>query len=339
MEQRKKYFRREGANRPLRLVYVRLLFLGAIALCTAGLLFRFHSVGGGAADLGAGILAIGIPILEKKEEVDVFQLPAAGGDIPASTQVALLPDKPENNQASAVQFPETEPKILIYHTHTTEAYSQTERYQYAESGDWRTHDNTRNVVAVGEKLASLLREKYGIPVLHDTTDHEPPKLATSYSRSVVTMEQYREKYPSLEIYIDLHRDAYMPKGENTDYVIMDGERCARMMFVVGTGKGASGNGFSEMPDFDSNYALANTITEYLLKKNKRLMREIRVKTGRYNQHVAKQCLLVEVGHNANTLEEALHAVDYLAEAIAAVVHGSVPLVPNEEQLLPFVPKI
>ena len=65
-----------------------------------------------------------------------------------------------------------------------------------------------NIVTVGERLAELLRDRYGISVIHDTTDHEPPKLSTAYSRSVETMEKYKEEYPSITIFIDVHRDAY-----------------------------------------------------------------------------------------------------------------------------------
>lgn len=209
-----------------------------------------------------------------------------------------------------------EPKILIYHTHTTEAYLQTDKDKYEESGKWRTRDNDKNVVAVGEKLAECLRS-YGIAVIHDTTDHEPPKLATSYSRSLKTMEKYRDKYPSITMYIDLHRDSFGKNPtEPADFVTINGRQCARLMFVVGTGKGATGTGYGQMPDFDSNYALAERITNTLKGIDPGLTRDIRVKPGRYNQHVSNQCLLVEVGHNANTFEQALNSIDYLAAAIA-----------------------
>ena len=94
-----------------------------------------------------------------------------------------------------------------------------------------------------------------------------------------------------------------------------------MMFVVGTGEGAMGTGFDEMPDFESNHALAEQITAYLNTIDPRLTRNVRVKTGRYNQHIAPHCLLVEVGHNANTLEQAFAAIPYLAAGIADAVES------------------
>ncbi|MDR1619076.1 MAG: stage II sporulation protein P [Clostridiales bacterium] len=216
----------------------------------------------------------------------------------------------------AVNLGGSEPRVLIYHTHATEAYTQNDTYRYKESGGWRTKDNTKNIVAVGALLAEELRAQ-GCNVLHDTTDHEPPKLSTAYSRSRETIEKYKAQYPKLTMFIDVHRDA----GKDPAYVMIDGKRIARMMFVVGTGEGLTGTGFGQMPDFESNYALALSITNRLADVNERLMRNIRVKTGRYNQHVSSQCLLVEMGDNANSLEDALNAVPYLARAIVESASG------------------
>lgn len=211
---------------------------------------------------------------------------------------------------------DVEPTVLIYHTHTTEAYAKTALYNYIETSPWRTNDNTMNIVAVGERLKTQLAE-YGIVAIHDTTNHEPPKLATSYSRSVKTMEKYKAQYPSLKLFIDVHRDAYGDAEAGLkDVVILNGKEVAKLMFVVGTGEGATGTGFGEKPDFPSNYALAKALTNELKLFDSKLVRKIRVKTGRYNQHVANHCILVEIGHNANTLDQALNAVEYLAMAIA-----------------------
>ena len=204
-----------------------------------------------------------------------------------------------------------QPTILIYHTHTTEAYTQTPENPYRENGAWRTSDNTKNVVAVGEVLKNILETTYGFRVIHDTTDHEPPKLATAYERSLATMLAYKQQYPSIVLYLDLHRDAYSAEKAPTDYLTINGTETARLMFVVGKGEK-----YAEKPYFESDYALAQRITSHLNTYDPKLARPIRVKSGRYNQHVAPNCLLVEVGHNANTLEQATAAMPYLAESIA-----------------------
>ena len=206
----------------------------------------------------------------------------------------------------------SEPKILIYHTHTTEAYFPTAEMSYRKSASWRTKDPSRSVVAVGERLKALLEREYGFCVLHDTTDHEPPKLSTAYERSETTMRAYAEQYPSIELFIDLHRDACGsdPKAPK-DYVTVNGEQLARIMFVVGRGEK-----YEDKPFYDTNRTFAERVTAYLAEIDPKLVRPIREKPGRYNQHVGPYCLLIEVGHNGNTLEQALASVPYLAEGIA-----------------------
>lgn len=205
-----------------------------------------------------------------------------------------------------------QPQILIYHTHTREAYLQQGSYTYKEVGSWRTLEQDKSIVAVGEKLAALLTER-GYNVLHDTTDHEPPLHTTAYTRSLETMEKYKEKYPSLTAFIDLHRDGVTPAQTDAerDTVTVDGQRVARMLCVVGTG-----DKYAEKPDWKANYKLAQAVTQSLQAVNKKLCKDVRVKAGRYNMHVSDSCLVMEVGHNDNTLAEALGALPYVAAAIS-----------------------
>ncbi len=327
-------------------------FFAAVALFAQS---AFRVAAGGSIE--KELLSLGMPLVYSAEAGTVGSAPGDGRDaveIPSpilidradieagvgeDVRIELL--EVEDAPAAPVDLSGSEPRILIYHTHTTEAYFPTKEHDYEPAGEWRTEDSTMNIVTVGERLTELLTGRYGISVIHDATNHEPPKLSTSYSRSVVTMEKYREKYPSITMFIDVHRDAYGNNPEkNADYITIDGREVARMMFVVGTGEGATGTGFGEKPDFTANYALAKRLTEYLAGIDEELVRNIRVKTGRYNQHISNQCLLVEVGHNANTLTQALNAVEYLAEAIAEV--GGVEAVAEEggapgEPRLPLAP--
>jgi len=236
-------------------------------------------------------------------------------------KIRIEVNKIEDQNISKVSLKDTDgPQILIYHTHTTEAYRMTDKDTYVKTTEWRTNDKTKSVVAVGELLTQTLENKYGFSVIHDTTNHEPPKLATAYSRSLVTMQKYMKKYDSLEVMIDLHRDAYNDvEAGKDDVVTIDGKRCARVMFVVGTGEGSTGQGFDIKPDWKSNYALANAVCKELNKMCKNFTRPIRVKTGRYNQHLTNKSMLIEVGHNANTLEEAKNSIPYVAKALAAVL--------------------
>ena len=228
---------------------------------------------------------------------------------PLSDEAKPEDDAKEVSRSINLSFSQREkPVVLIYHTHTLESYTATEKYPYKETdGRWRTNDKSRSIVAVGDKLAQEL-EKCGFTVIHDTTDHEPPKLSTAYERSLVTMEKYRDKYP-IDIYIDLHRDA-SDESNTRDYCVINGEQTARVMFVVG-----HGTRYDVKPDFEKNYAAAEAVTQYLRSINPKLARDIREKPGRYNQHVGGICLLIEIGHNMNTLEQALASTKYVAEGI------------------------
>ena len=206
------------------------------------------------------------------------------------------------------------PQVLIYHTHTTEAYRQVPGQEYVEAGAWRTADELRSIVAVGDELEKELK-RYGYSVLHDKTDHEPPSLKTAYDRSLNTMEEYKDEFPSIRVFIDVHRDAYGDEDAGKkDFVTINGEECAKVMFVVGTGEK-----YSVKPNYESNYKLALAVTNELEGIKKGFTRPIRVKTGRYNQQVSDMCLLIEIGHNANTLEQAVNSAKYVAKALSQVL--------------------
>lgn len=246
-------------------------------------------------------------------------------DLPQSLFAPVLGDEPVKKQEAILSQAKahggTAPTILIYHTHTTEAYTQTEQNPYRQTSAYRTREQDKSVVAVGEALKRELEELYGFTVLHDTTDHEPPKLATAYERSEVTMAAYKEKYPSLEVFIDVHRDASSDTG---DYVLYQGKPTARLMCVVGKGEK-----YEKKPDFDSNLALAEAFTHSLNAMADGLGRQVRIKPGRYNQHLSSHCLLIEVGHNANTLEQALNAVPAIAQAFYEALSQTLNHTPSQ----------
>jgi len=228
-----------------------------------------------------------------------------------SEEIQLEINRIEQEEKKETVISGTGAQVLIYHTHTQEAYRQTKDSKYVAIGNCRTKDKTKSVVKVGDVLQKEL-EKSGFIVLHDKTNHEPPELNSSYSRSLKTMKKYAEKNKSLRVYIDLHRDA---SSDKDDVVIIDGKRCAKIMFVVGMGKSSS-----IKPDWKGSYKLANAITSKLEGIKKGFTRKVRVKEIRsYNQYMSDMCMLIEVGHNGNTLEEAENTMQYLVKAISEVI--------------------
>lgn len=203
-------------------------------------------------------------------------------------------------------------RILIYHTHTYEAYEQTAGNEYAEIEAWRTDDEAHNVVAVGKALAASLTA-LGFEVVHDTTAFEPPTLDDAYDRSLIMLEQRINAGETYDLYIDLHRDAIASTSTIKRTVNIGGEEVARFMVLVG--KGTTG-GYTEKPDWEKNLAIAQRITDSLNDQCNSLARDVKVKTGRFNQHVTDACVLIECGMSCNTLEETLSGIPYLAQAIA-----------------------
>ncbi len=220
---------------------------------------------------------------------------------------------------SARTFPfDHTPTVLIYHTHTEEAFRSENETPAATlaptngaAASVRSTDSAQNVVRLGEKLRDALQQR-GFTVQHDTTDHEPPSVSTAYERSRVTMEAYE----NIDLYIDLHRNAADMLRARNDVVLLDGRRTARMFFVVGTGL-MQGDSSKELADWRDNYCLALSLTEQLRFIDARLAKDIRVKQRAYNQDKGLS-LLVEIGHNANLLSDAENSIPYLADALAAV---------------------
>jgi len=220
---------------------------------------------------------------------------------------------PQETEASV----EARPRILLYHTHTWEAYEMTEDTQYIPTQTWRTEDDRYNMVRVGEELASEL-ERRGFAVVHDQTDFEPPNLSAAYSRSLRMLEERLEAGESYDYILDIHRDAYSGPYNGGNGMMIDGKQAAYVMLLVGKGTGETGSGFDERPDWPKNLELAQRITDSMNDLARGIAREVKIKSGRFNQHVSTGALLIEMGNNKNTLEEVLLSCGVLAQAIADV---------------------
>lgn len=217
--------------------------------------------------------------------------------------------------------PELEAKrVLIYHSHTWEAFQQVEGAAYEETEKWRTKDNQCNVVAVGEALANQLRAS-GCMVVHDTTAFEPPNLDQAYNRSLAMLEERTASGETYDLYIDLHRDAIASNSTLKRTVQIGGTDVARFMVLVGKG---TGTGFDVKPDWEANLRIAQTLTDRLNAMADGLCRDVKIKSGRFNQHIAPRCILIECGNNLNTLEQVLNGIPYLAEALVQTMQNLSP---------------
>ena len=210
------------------------------------------------------------------------------------------------------------PQILIIHTHSSEAYSPAGLDKYDDLGTNRTLDQSLNVIRIGKELAKIF-EDCGLNVIHDTQVFDYPSYTGSYNRSCEAVEKYLADYPSIKIVIDLHRDALCSDTVTYKTTATEQGVCASqvMLFV---GSDASG---LEHPNWRQNLSLALYLQNAVCQSYPSLMRPITLTKYRYNQHLSPGSMILEVGSNGNTLQEALAAIRLFGNAagpaIAALV--------------------
>lgn len=220
---------------------------------------------------------------------------------------ALLAASPELNLTG------DGPRVLILHTHTTESFTQTAS-RYQETSPYRTLDPGHNMIALGNIVAEIL-EDAGIDVIHDTEFHDYPSYNGSYSHAAASTRAYLEKYPTIELILDLHRDAAdTPTGQMATSCTIGGQSAAQLMFVLGTDKRL------KHPEWEENLSLALKLQILLEKENPGICRDLTLSKNRYNQHLGKYALLVEIGAAGNTLDQCKPTARELGEAIVQLVN-------------------
>ncbi|HHU61814.1 MAG: stage II sporulation protein P [Bacillota bacterium] len=205
----------------------------------------------------------------------------------------------------------TAPKILIYHTHSSEMYlgraltqkqANQGHYQFRSLSD----PTITGVMAVGRHLTNALN-KMGIETVHEPRIHTLPTISHSYANSERTVREILGKH-DFDMVIDLHRDA----GVQSPTTIINGRKVARLVLVVGTAERIP----LSHPEFAKNLEFAQKIKSICDEMYPGLMRPIQVqREARYNQHLHPRSLIVELGSVENTLNEALLAAELLANVL------------------------
>jgi stage II sporulation protein P len=207
---------------------------------------------------------------------------------------------PNEKNIPPMKLEPSKPLILIYHTHTTENYNPNNIDNKNFSLNF-----SEGVTRVGEEVKKELENKYGIATIHDMTVHDVPKREGAYGKSRPTVEKYLKKYPSLKIIIDLHRDGDLSKDRGT--AIINNETYARVMFVVGTGH----------KNYKSNSKLSEKLNDTFEKQYPKFSRGVIYKDkAKYNQDLSPKIVLIEVGSNNNSLQEAINTAKIIAKVLA-----------------------
>lgn len=202
------------------------------------------------------------------------------------------------------------PQILIYHTHSQEAFVDS------VPGDVNT-----GIVGVGECLTKILTEQYGYRVLHHTGQYDVETRDNAYSRALPAVEQILAENPSIQVIIDLHRDEV---AEETKLVTdIQGRPTARFMFFNGLSRTRKTGDIDYLANENQEANLAFSFQMQLKAAEyyPGLTRRIYLKGYRYNMHLRPRTLLVELGAQNNTVEEAINACDPLAHILDMVLKG------------------
>ncbi|MDE7326011.1 MAG: stage II sporulation protein P [Lachnospiraceae bacterium] len=205
--------------------------------------------------------------------------------------------------------PEGGYQILIYHTHASEAY--------VDSKSGEVMDTVRGP---GEALAEYLRG-YGYTVYHDMTAYDQKdgkdNRNQAYSTARPQIEAFLEEHPEVLVVIDLHRD-----GGAKRVATVNGKKTAQVMLFNGLCRNASGPiDYLDNENLVGNlaFSLQTNLVGRVLYPN--LMFRIYLKNYRYNQHFRERCMLIELGTDQNTVEEAYNAIEPLAHVLDTVLRG------------------
>lgn len=205
-----------------------------------------------------------------------------------------------------------QPQILIYHTHATESFELTERDFYDKSFSAKTTDPTKSIIAVGDEICRQLDEA-GIPYIHDTLVHDYPSYNGSYQSSRETVKEILEKYPSIKIALDIHRDG-IEKEDGTRLAPVTeiyGKKAAQIMIISGCDDGTM-----NMPDYLKNFHFASHLQSKLESNYSGLTRPILFDYRFYNQDLTTGSLLIEVGSHGNSLDQVKYSGELIGKTLA-----------------------
>ncbi len=249
--------------------------------------------------------------------------PLPGSGSPAPGVGSGLPGDgvAEEGNAQLYLYGGRDPIIAIVHTHGSESFlPAVEALARARDPgvdvstlEAFTDDRSTNMLRVGEELARYLSTTYGIPVVQSRRLHDAQAdgfRLGAYERSLETMTEILRRHPTVKVMIDLHRDA-PPRDKTT--AIIKGVSTATICAIVGTDR------LLDNPYWQANYDFARRLVATMEQDHPGLARGILVRDERYNQHVMKRTILLEVGGQENTLEEVFASVRSLGDVLDQIV--------------------
>jgi len=209
------------------------------------------------------------------------------------------------------------PTVLIYHTHTTESYLLADNGVFYGDYKTRSTDSTKNMIRVGDEICRVL-EANGIGFIHDTNIYDE-NYEGAYSRSRVTVEKYLEAYPTIQIVLDVHRDAiyYSDTERAKPTAEIDGRKAAQIMIITGAEEGY----ITDFPNWENNLKFSLLFQKTAEENYEGLMKPVYFCQRKYNMDLGKCSVLLEIGTDANTLGEAVYSGYLTGKVLTEIINS------------------
>ena len=232
-----------------------------------------------------------------------------------TTSYDINPEKELEKRASLEIEDKSKPCVLIFHTHTTESYEMCDNGWYCADYATRSESEDRNMIRVGNEIEKQLVSA-GFGVIHDKTVHDL-KYNGAYSRSRETVEKILEQNPTIQVVLDVHRDAiYQQNGTRIKPVcVINGKKSAQVMIITGCEDGDVEN----FPDWRQNLVFALELQRAAENKYEGLTRPVMFCNRKYNMDVTPCSLLLEFGSDSNTLEEAVYSGFLMGRSLSSLL--------------------
>lgn len=207
------------------------------------------------------------------------------------------------------------PAVLLFHTHTTESFQLVQRSFYTAKDAARSTQADRNMVRIGQEIKAQL-EAAGFRVIHDTTTHDTAYNG-AYSRSRETVKKHLQENPDIQVVLDVHRDAVHTSSTSKvkTAATINGKKAAQVMIITGAEEGD----VKSFPNWKKNLCFSLHLQKAMEETFPGLTRPVMFCQRKYNMDLSANNILLEVGTDANTLEEAVYAGRLVGVALAKLL--------------------
>ena len=199
------------------------------------------------------------------------------------------------------------PIVYVYNTHQSEEYA---------SGNLESY-NVKPTIMMASYILREKLNKNGIPTIveeNDVTEFLRTNnwnYASSYKVTRLLLEDVYSKNPSLEFFVDLHRDSVKKSISSTT---INNKKYAKILFIIGM----------ENKDYAKNLRITETLNNMFNEAYPGLSRGIYKKQGKgvngvYNQDFHPNTILIEVGGQENTIDEVFNTCEAISQVLTEYI--------------------